>query len=367
MLSFDTKSFYVYIKYVRYADNFMFGVMGKKKVAVQIKKKVINYIQNDLFLEINENKTMLTNVFNDSVSFLSCKIYSNKKNYFLFSKPQVIEKRLRTLRRIKIRKKLNLDRNSKKTADEIWNRFRSNPNKFLSTIHYLKNNDFTPIKEEILNALRLNRRKGIKELTKSLFSQIELIVPVVDKNTKYLFENIKKIEESLEDKNKQNTRNKKTEISTPLTKKYIVELIKKFYGDKLYINQYKTLYLIKKLKKEFPKLVWPLQIPFLIILPPNLNLKRINDKNKIKNLVSIIKFLKTNQHNFNKNIMINRIPKFNSEVLNTTQINEIVQRASKLTLNADLKNIYKKLKESSIIKKDKMKIETKKSVLLNKD
>jgi len=97
----------------------MFGVVGKKKLAVKIKKKVINYVQNDLFLEVTENKTKLTNAFNNSASFLSCKIYLIKKKYFSFSKPQAIEKRLRVMRRIKIRKKINLNRNLKKTADEI--------------------------------------------------------------------------------------------------------------------------------------------------------------------------------------------------------------------------------------------------------
>ena len=211
----------------------MFGVMGKKKLAVKIKKKVINYIQNDLFLNINENKTKLTNAFNDSASFLSYKIYCTKKNYFSFSKPQAIEKRLRIIRRIKMRKKVNLDRNLKKIANEIWNQFKKNPNKFLSTIHHLKDNDFRLIKEEILNALKFNRRKGIRELAKSLSSQLSLNTQVVDKNTKDLFANIENIEKSLKniDKAKQKTRDKATEIlSIPLTKKYIVKLIKKFHG-----------------------------------------------------------------------------------------------------------------------------------------
>ena len=124
-------------------------------------------------------------------------------------------------------------------------------------VHHFKNNDFIPIKEKILNALKLNRRKGIKELAKSLFSQISLTVPVVDKNTKNLFENIEKIEKFLKDKNKvkKETQNKIAKILILFIKKYIVELIKEYHGDELYINQHKALYLIKKLREKFPKLL----------------------------------------------------------------------------------------------------------------
>jgi hypothetical protein len=318
----------------------MFGVVGKKKLAVKIKKKVINYIQNDLFLEVNENKIKLTNVFNDSAYFLSCKIYCIKKKYFSFLKPQAIEKKLRVMRRINIRKKVNLKRNLKKVADDIWNRFKSNPNKFLSTIYHLKDNDFILIKEEILNALKLNRRKGIRELAKSLYSQLDLTVQVVDKNTKNLYDNIKKIEESLEsrDKIKQKVQNKVTKISIPLSKRYIVKLIKEYYDEKLCITQYKASYLVKKLREKFPKLVWPSQIPFPIVLPSNLNLKRINNKNKIENLADIIKFLKINQHNFDRKIMISRVSRSSSEAVITNYINKRVQRVRRPILNANLKN-----------------------------
>ena len=124
-------------------------------------------------------------------------------------------------------------------------------------IYQLKENDFTLIKKEILNALTLNRRKGIRELAKSLSSQISLIVQPVDNNIKNLFKNVKEFEKSLKDKSQteQKAQNKVAEISFPLTKKYIVELIKEYHGDKLCINQHKALYLVKKLKEKFPNLI----------------------------------------------------------------------------------------------------------------
>jgi retron-type reverse transcriptase len=107
------------IKYVRYVDDFIFGVLGKKKLAVRIKKEITNYIQNNLSLDVDGNKTKLTNVFKDSISFLSCKIYCTKRKYLSFSKPKAIEKRLKIMRRIKIKKKITINKNLKKSADNI--------------------------------------------------------------------------------------------------------------------------------------------------------------------------------------------------------------------------------------------------------
>jgi len=177
-------------------------------------------------------------------------------------------------------------------------------------------------------------------LAKSLSSQISLTIQAVDKDTKNLFENIEKIEKSLDDRDKvkQEAQNEVAEISIPLTKKYIIELIKEYRGDELYINQYKASYLVKKLREKFPDLIWPSQIPLPIILPSNLNLEKINDKNKIENLASIVKFLEVNQYNFDENIMISKISKFSSESGISSKINKIVQRTLRPTLNADLKN-----------------------------
>jgi hypothetical protein len=196
-------------------------------------------------------------------------------------------------------------------------------------------------------------------------------LPVVatDKNTKNLLKNIVEIEKSLKDRNKtkQRAQNKVTEIPIPLNKKHIMQLIKRCHGDKLYISQYKAPYLVKKLQEKFPTLVWPLKIPRLIILPPNINLDKINDKNKIKNLANIIQFLEANQHNFEKHIMTNIIPKFNSRTAVTRQTHEAKKNSFRPTLNADLKNIYEKLKANNIIQKNKMKVETPKLLLLYED
>ena len=68
-------------------------------------------------LEINEEKTRLINVYNDAARFLGMKIYCVKTKHLSISKPKAIEKRLRILNRIKIRKSIINNRILKDTAD----------------------------------------------------------------------------------------------------------------------------------------------------------------------------------------------------------------------------------------------------------
>ena len=81
----------------------------------------------------------------------------------------------------------------------------------------------------------------------------------------------------------------------------------------------------------------------------NLKLENINNKNKIKYLANGIKYLVINQHNFNENIMIKRILKYKNNIMLNKQVNKNVQRVRKFIVNANIKNIYKKLKEGNII------------------
>lgn len=61
--------------------------------------------------------------------------------------------------------------------------------------------------------------------------------------------------------------------------------------------------------------------------------------------------------------MIKKIPKFKSQPATFIEANKTAQFSRRPILNADLKSIYKKLREGDIIQKNRMKVETKKSVL----
>lgn len=48
------------LKYVRYADDFLVGIIGSKEDAVQVKRDIGNYLRGTLKLEMSEEKTLIT-------------------------------------------------------------------------------------------------------------------------------------------------------------------------------------------------------------------------------------------------------------------------------------------------------------------
>ncbi|MBB6691709.1 group II intron reverse transcriptase/maturase [Cohnella xylanilytica] len=48
------------LKYVRYADDFLVGIIGSKEDAVQVKRDIGNYLRETLKLEMSEEKTLIT-------------------------------------------------------------------------------------------------------------------------------------------------------------------------------------------------------------------------------------------------------------------------------------------------------------------
>lgn len=61
--------------YVRYADDFLLGLVGSKKEAEEIKEKVSEFLANELKLELNANKTLITNARNQKAKFLGYEVH----------------------------------------------------------------------------------------------------------------------------------------------------------------------------------------------------------------------------------------------------------------------------------------------------
>jgi retron-type reverse transcriptase len=69
---YDSK--YKNIAYVRYADDFIVGVKGSYAEAKVIKEKLVKYF-NTIRLELNEEKTIITNINKDRVMFLGTYLF----------------------------------------------------------------------------------------------------------------------------------------------------------------------------------------------------------------------------------------------------------------------------------------------------
>ena len=104
------------MKYLRYFDIFVIGV-STKKLAIKLKSKVKMWIESDLRFEVNEKKTESICICNAAVSLLGIKIRYVKIKNLLLIKSKAIEKKLRIMNRIKIKKNIINNKISKNVAD----------------------------------------------------------------------------------------------------------------------------------------------------------------------------------------------------------------------------------------------------------
>jgi len=81
------------IYYVRYVDNFLIGVNGSYKVAVELMNELKFFLQTELKLELNMNKTKIISALNGSVDFLgahirisSCCMNDQKRRFVSYNK-----------------------------------------------------------------------------------------------------------------------------------------------------------------------------------------------------------------------------------------------------------------------------------------
>jgi group II intron reverse transcriptase/maturase len=67
------------MRYVRYADDFIIGIIGSKDDCIQIKAEIAEYISNALKLELSDEKTLITNA-QSPAKFLGHDIFVRKSN-----------------------------------------------------------------------------------------------------------------------------------------------------------------------------------------------------------------------------------------------------------------------------------------------
>jgi group II intron reverse transcriptase/maturase len=70
---------YKRLKYVRYADDFLIGVIGSKEDAKSIKEDIKNFLSEKLKLELSDEKTLITHT-EKSAKFLGYEIFVRKSN-----------------------------------------------------------------------------------------------------------------------------------------------------------------------------------------------------------------------------------------------------------------------------------------------
>ncbi len=66
--------------YVRYADDFLLGLAGPKEEATLIREKISNFLRNNLKLELNAEKTLITHARDQKAKFLGYEVHVVHEN-----------------------------------------------------------------------------------------------------------------------------------------------------------------------------------------------------------------------------------------------------------------------------------------------
>lgn len=70
------------INFARYEDEFLIGIKGTRKFAEEIKTKINEFLKNSLLIELNQEKTKITNINNKLITFLGYNIGAADRYYY---------------------------------------------------------------------------------------------------------------------------------------------------------------------------------------------------------------------------------------------------------------------------------------------
>lgn len=94
--SYDPKSIRKKFIYIRYADDWILGFSGSLKEAEEVKTKIKDFLQQELKLQLSEEKTQITNIRKSSVNFLGYTVliqsdYRRTKKMVVRKKPNSLK------------------------------------------------------------------------------------------------------------------------------------------------------------------------------------------------------------------------------------------------------------------------------------
>jgi group II intron reverse transcriptase/maturase len=69
---------YKRLRYIRYADDFLLGIIGSKTEAEEVKQKIGTFLDNDLKLVMSQEKTLVTNAAQETAEFLGYEIVNQQ-------------------------------------------------------------------------------------------------------------------------------------------------------------------------------------------------------------------------------------------------------------------------------------------------
>jgi len=110
---------YIRIKYIRYADDFLIGVRGSRELANKIVTLINSFLKSNLHLQLNIDKTKITNTYNDKVSFLGMLIYNKYARDLPYRNSREVENAKRVKNKNKVSKLAKTNKILKNTRERF--------------------------------------------------------------------------------------------------------------------------------------------------------------------------------------------------------------------------------------------------------
>ena len=82
------------VQYLRYADDWVIFCTGSKKMALEIKERCAEYLKDELGLQLNEDKTHITNLSDENIRFLGYEIHKIRNDTKLYRDSRGVKKRM---------------------------------------------------------------------------------------------------------------------------------------------------------------------------------------------------------------------------------------------------------------------------------
>ena len=158
---------YVRIKYARYADDFIIGISGDKKLANDIMNRAKQFLESELHLNIAEKKSCLISIVHRQASFLGFLLKKTPKylNPVISQKLKGKEKRARVLKRLKHECIQAEQRELKKIKSNLKAAIARSLSKKYSSKEYTNN-----IIDNIAHIIQKERLKNLYFKDRSFFS-----------------------------------------------------------------------------------------------------------------------------------------------------------------------------------------------------
>jgi retron-type reverse transcriptase len=215
---------FICVKYVRYANDFLIGVLGSKILVLKIFRSVIFFLKSTLQLHLNEEKSKIIDSFSNKIPFLGMLIHNVSTKSVPFRKSRALQNKKRKLIRVLLRADALENRQTKKLKDECLKLFRNS--------YKSHRNDRKSLKEDFISLVKGSPtlRDVVKNSNRAIYQEfiqsLLLVSDVQENQTLKDFLNLWKKELSVDIENFKNENSLVIPITKSETIHRVVQILK---------------------------------------------------------------------------------------------------------------------------------------------